>query len=122
MDQDIRERLEGYPGPFQQKVMAWRAKPESALAPELAEGILRFHIGEGITQKLKAKGDDSLLVEDLGLDSLTMVEIAFEAEEFLGLSLNDDELRAIRSFGDLRNFIEERAQELSKEKRASGDE
>jgi len=108
-DQDLQERLKGYPEEFRNQVLAWRSNPNPAMGKSLAEGILRFHVGEEVTEVLSSKGPDALLVEDLGLDSLTMVEIAFESEEFLGVHVDDDALRTIRTFGHLQNYIEEQA-------------
>jgi acyl carrier protein len=44
-------------------------------------------------------------VEDLAIDSLTMLEIVFLAEEVLQVSLDNEELRAFRTVGEVKRFI-----------------
>lgn len=55
-----------------------------------------------------AEGDaDSLrMIEDLGIDSLTMMEIVMLVEEVVGMSISNDELRNLRTIGDIKVFID----------------
>ncbi|WP_158277335.1 acyl carrier protein [Opitutus sp. ER46] len=51
-------------------------------------------------------GDDQLrLVEDLGIDSLTMLEIVVLTEEALHISISNEELTQVRTLGDVRRFL-----------------
>lgn len=51
--------------------------------------------------------DDSSLIEDLGADSLDMVEIVMAAEEEFDLELpDDDELEKIKTVKDMVEFID----------------
>ena len=45
-------------------------------------------------------------VDDLDIDSLSMVEIALAAEERFGVKIPDDELANLRTVGDAVTFIE----------------
>jgi 3-hydroxyacyl-[acyl-carrier-protein] dehydratase len=56
--------------------------------------------------KLKDPDDDLRLIEDLGIDSLTMMEIVILVEEVLQMSINNEELRNLRTIGDVKLFIE----------------
>ena len=56
--------------------------------------------------KLKDPDDDLRLIEDLGIDSLTMMEIVILVEEVLQMSINNEELRHLRTIGDVKQFIE----------------
>lgn len=56
--------------------------------------------------KLKDADDDLRLIEDLGIDSLTMMEIVILVEEVLQMSINNDELRNLRTVGDIKTFID----------------
>ena len=49
---------------------------------------------------------DLRLIEDLGIDSLTMMEIVILVEEVLQMSINNEELRHLRTIGDVKQFIE----------------
>jgi acyl carrier protein len=56
--------------------------------------------------KLKNPDDDLRIIDDLGIDSLTMMEIVILVEEVLQLTINNDELRDLRTVGDIKTFID----------------
>ena len=56
--------------------------------------------------KLKNPDDDLRMIEDLGIDSLTMMEIVILVEDVLQMSINNEELRHLRTLGDVKQFIE----------------
>ena len=45
-------------------------------------------------------------VDDLDIDSLSMVEIATAVEDKFGVAIPDDELANIKTVGDAMNYIE----------------
>jgi acyl carrier protein len=45
-------------------------------------------------------------VDDLDVDSLSMVEIATAAEDHFGVRIPDDDLKDLRTVGDAVNYIE----------------
>ena len=49
---------------------------------------------------------DKSFVDDLDVDSLSMVEIALAAEERFGVKIPDDELANLKTVGDAVSFIE----------------
>lgn len=57
-----------------------------------------------IAEKFKVSPDrlrpDTNLVADLGADSLDVVEIVMALEDRLGVSIEDAEAEAVRTFGD----------------------
>jgi acyl carrier protein len=48
---------------------------------------------------------DKSFVDDLDIDSLSMVEIAVQAEDKFGVKIPDDELANLKSVGDAVNYI-----------------
>lgn len=64
-----------------------------------------------IAEELNANAEsitmETRLVEDLGADSLDAVEIMFALEEEFGMEIEDDAAQAIKTIGDLVNYIEE---------------
>lgn len=48
---------------------------------------------------------DSLLVEDLDIDSLTMVEIAFNMQREIGIEIPDEKLADVRTPQDLQDLL-----------------
>lgn len=49
---------------------------------------------------------ESLLVEDLGLNSVSYFSIIFDLEEALGIELPDDDTPKLRTVGDLVAYLE----------------
>lgn len=47
----------------------------------------------------------SSFVEDLGIDSLDIVEVVMEIEEEFGVALPDEEAEKMRTLGDWMNYI-----------------
>lgn len=48
---------------------------------------------------------DKLFVDDLDIDSLSMVEIAVQAEDKFGVKIPDDKLAELKTVGDAVNYI-----------------
>jgi len=49
--------------------------------------------------------DDKSFVDDLDVDSLSMVEVAMAAEEKFGVKIPDDELPKLKTVGDAVRYI-----------------
>ena len=49
---------------------------------------------------------ESLLVEDLGLNSVSYFSIVFDLEEALGVEISDDAAAGIRTVGDMVEYLE----------------
>jgi acyl carrier protein len=49
---------------------------------------------------------DKSFVDDLDIDSLSMVEIVVAAEEKFGVRIPDDEVKNLKTVGDAVNYIE----------------
>ena len=49
---------------------------------------------------------ESLLVEDLGLNSVSYFSIVFDLEEALGVEISDDAVSGIRTVGDMVKYLE----------------
>ncbi|WP_375498567.1 acyl carrier protein [uncultured Jatrophihabitans sp.] len=53
--------------------------------------------------------DEKSFVDDLDVDSLSMVEVAMAAEEQFGVKIPDDELPKLKTVGDAVKYIESNA-------------
>jgi 3-hydroxyacyl-[acyl-carrier-protein] dehydratase len=74
--------------------------------PAVVIGIIERFVEPDLRVKLKDADDDLRVVEDLGVDSLTMMEIVILVEDVLQLTINNDELRNLRTVGDVKTFID----------------
>ena len=50
--------------------------------------------------------DEKSFVDDLDVDSLSMVEVAMAAEEKFGVKIPDDELPKLKTVGDAVSYIQ----------------
>jgi acyl carrier protein len=57
--------------------------------------------------RLHEAAPEMRLSEDLGLDSLTMIELAMTLEDVLQIPLNDERLRSLQTLGDINRFVAE---------------
>jgi 3-hydroxyacyl-[acyl-carrier-protein] dehydratase len=74
--------------------------------------VIERFVEPDLRVKLKDADDDLRLIEDLGIDSLTMMEIVILVEDVLQLSINNDELRNLRTVGDVKTFIDCKIRDL----------
>lgn len=74
--------------------------------PVIIFGIIERYVENNLRPKLKEATAELRLAEDLGVDSLTMMEIVMLAEDALHVTINNEELRGLRTLGDVRTFVE----------------
>jgi acyl carrier protein len=73
------------------------------------EGILRKAVELIVIQLQVDESDvvfDAHLVDDLGADSLDLVELSMAMEEAFNINLPDEEVEKIRTVGDIVSVIE----------------
>ena len=80
--------------------------------PAVVIGVVERFVEPDLRTKPKDADDDLRLIEDLGIDSLTMMEIVILVEDVLQLSINNDELRNLRTVGDVKTFIDCKIRDL----------
>jgi acyl carrier protein len=82
--------------------------------PEHLATVVTGVVERFVERELRPKvtsGDENLrLVEDLGIDSLTMMEIVLLAEDVLSISVSNEELIKLRTLGEVRRFVMTKAQ------------
>jgi len=83
--------------------------------PAIVLGIIERFLDPDVADKLRSGDKDVRFMEDLGLDSLTMIEAIMMVEESLGVSIKNEELISLRTVGDLEGFIREKITGLSSE-------
>ena len=72
----------------------------------LKEKVLNF-LGEYV-QLEDSVNEDSQLIADLGLNSLTLMEIVNDAEEAFSITIDDDELMKLVTVGDVILLLEKK--------------
>lgn len=74
-------------------------------------GVIERFVERDLRKKLHGATADVLalrLREDLGLDSLTMMEVVMIAEEVLPITVSNEELTRLRTLGSVQSFIAEK--------------
>ena len=84
----------------------WARRTKSLeLLPAIVHGLIEHYVERDARAKLSRADDGLRLVEDLAIDSLTMLEIVFLAEDVLQISIDNEDLRPVRTVGDVKTFI-----------------
>ena len=79
-----------------------------ASADEIREGLATI-LEEVADVTPSDVSDEKSFVDDLDVDSLSMVEVAMAAEEKFGVKIPDDELPKLKTVGDAVKYIETNA-------------
>ena len=79
-----------------------------ASAEEIREGLAGI-LNEVADVAPGDVSDEKSFVDDLDVDSLSMVEVAMAAEEKFGVKIPDDELPKLKTVGDAVHYIENNA-------------
>lgn len=53
--------------------------------------------------------DESRIIEDLGADSLDVVELLMTLEDEMGISISDEEALNLKTVADIQNIINEKS-------------
>lgn len=85
--------------------MRFRTTGDLGEVPTVVYGVIERHLPAENTRDLSQAGDATKLIEDLGIDSLTMLEIVLSIEETTGISVENEELREIATLGQVKEFI-----------------
>src|ERR1035437_6013788 len=75
--------------------------------PATILGIVTHYVEPELRSKLRESANDLRVAEDLGLDSLAMMEVMMRVEDLLPVSISDKELRQLRTLGEIRRYIEQ---------------
>ncbi|MEI6713604.1 MAG: acyl carrier protein [Verrucomicrobiota bacterium] len=86
----------------------YREKGDSTQIPVVVYGLIERYQPSTSPVRLADASDDSRLIDDLGLDSLTLLELVLSIEECLELRIENEELVNIRTLSELNKFLAER--------------
>jgi acyl carrier protein len=104
----LRETLKRCSPKTQEAAVAYRRTGDARQIPAVIVGILERFVDPEHRGRLQKAEPEMRVVEDLGVDSLTMLEVVMLVEETLKISIKNEELQALRTIGDINAFIEAR--------------
>jgi len=104
-DAALREALKRCSPQTYEAARRFRATGEFAELPIIIRGVIARFVDRDHRDRLQVAAPELRLIEDLVIDSLTMMEIVMLAEEALPLSISNEELRHLRTLGEVEQFI-----------------
>ncbi|MEO6876501.1 MAG: acyl carrier protein [Opitutaceae bacterium] len=99
------ESLNGFPPTVVSAYLAFAERGDPVDLDIVVLGVLQFYIVKKPGTPLIALPGSTRLVEDLGCDSLTMMDTVFMVESLLDVKLDDAELPKLKTLDDLRNYL-----------------
>lgn len=102
---DLKEGLRRCSPETIEAAIRFREKGDLSAIRPVVYGLIERYQPSTAPLSLKDAKETSRLVGDLGLDSLTLLEIVLAIEEVLGLQIKNEELREIRTLGNLDQFL-----------------
>ncbi len=101
----LRESLKRCSAATYEAAVQFRKTGNTEHLASVVLGIIERFVEPDLRSKLKDADDDLRIIEDLGIDSLTLMEIVVLVEDVLQMTINNDELRHLRTVGDVKTFI-----------------
>jgi len=109
IQEDLKELLKRCPVGTYEAALSFRIKKDASQIEKIVLGIVDRHL-EPEQREIFANCNDALrMYDDLGLDSLTMLEIIMMVEQTLDVSIDNDELRDLRTLGDVKSYLSAKA-------------
>ena len=109
VEEDLKELLKRCPPGTYESALLFRKNKDINQVEKIVMGIIDRHL-EPEQREILSKSDDTLrMYEDLGMDSLTMLEIVMLVEQTLEVSIDNEELRDLRTIGDVKAYLSAKA-------------
>jgi len=103
---ELREALKRCPEDAIKAAVEFNETRNPELVPTIVLGIIERFVEPDLRPVIREAKDNTRLLEDLGIDSLLMVEIVILVEETLNIQIENDELRNLRTVGDIKSYLD----------------
>jgi acyl carrier protein len=101
----IQEALVGFPSRVTESYLAFAEHGDMTSLDVVVLGVLQFYLAKKPKESLDSLPGTTRLVEDLGCDSLTMMDTVFMAETLLEIKIDDTELARLATLDELRGYF-----------------
>ncbi len=103
----VREALRRCTPATVEAALEYRKSGDVTQLPAVIFGIVERYVDPSVRARLSADGvEDLRVVEDLGLDSLTIMEVVMLVEEVVLVTISNNDLRELRTLGDIKTFVD----------------
>jgi acyl carrier protein len=106
IEQELSELLKRCSSITLKSAVEFRQTKDANLVEVIVLGIIDRHLEPDQKEIFKDADDNLRLYEDLGLDSLTMLEIIMLVEQALEISIDNEELKDLRTIGDVKLYLD----------------
>ena len=83
----------------------FRRTRDTELLPAIIFGVIERYVDRPLRLKLQAPAEEVRLSEDLGLDSLSIMELVVLVEDTLQVPLSVEEPPHLRTLADLQHYL-----------------
>ena len=104
--QDLKRALKRCSSETIEAAFRFQENRDPADVTMVVHGILQREMNEENFPALANGDPDTHLIDDLGLDSLALTEVVMSAEDIFGITIENSELKTIRTLGDLEQFVQ----------------
>jgi acyl carrier protein len=102
---DREERLRHLPAAARAAFEKFQAGGDPAMIDPVVLAILDDFIPRSPAVPLAELPGNTLLIDQLGFDSLAITEVVFFTEDLFGITISNQEIIHVRTLDDLRGFI-----------------
>ncbi|MEK9773025.1 MAG: phosphopantetheine-binding protein [Opitutae bacterium] len=110
VEEELAELLKRCSPDTLEAAIAFRKTKDLKQIESIVLGVIDRHLEPEQRDIFKEADDSFRLYEDLGLDSLTMLEIVMLVEQALQISIDNEELRDLRTIGDVKQYLDAKVQ------------
>jgi acyl carrier protein len=71
-------------------------------------GRVRLLVSEQLGLSVAEVTSDASILDDLGADSLDVVEMVMAIEEVFGIEISDEDIESMRTIGDVETYVSSR--------------
>jgi len=103
--QELRDELKRCPSGTFEAAITFRETTDAEQIPIIVMGVIERFLEPEARPRLRDGSQDVNLMDDLGIDSLTMLEIVMLLEKTLQISFDNEELRDLRTIADVNSFM-----------------
>ena len=100
-----KELLTGFPRRVVDAYLAFATHQDPAQLDIVVLGVLHFYLAKKPEVSLEQLPGSMRLIDDLGCDSLTMMDMVFMVESLFDVKIDDTELAKILTLDDLRRDL-----------------
>jgi 3-hydroxyacyl-[acyl-carrier-protein] dehydratase len=105
---DPAEKLRRLPPSALENFRKFRTTGDEAALTELIFVVLYDFLPQKFKTGAPGWPDTARLIEDLGFDSLAIAETVFFFEDLFSISISNEEIRQVRTVGELRAFVQKK--------------